>query len=313
MAPRQLKSFRPLLTYKIMHRLFAILLLSTLAAAQAGAEPPAQAAATASAPAPENDNGKKARAMIDTAVQALGGQAYLTSQNRGEEGRLYSLHHGESRGTGVQYRQFYRFPDRDRLEIIGRGNVLVPLPLVGIIVVSHDKKNKNDIVIIHNGDKGYETTYKGTAAQDKDELGPYLRRRRHSLEQVLRKWINDPTMQYFYDGLAIVDSTPTDQVTLLNSQNDAVSIYLDQNTHLPLKTSYTWRDPTDKQKNTEEEVYDNYRLVQGIRTPHSITRYFNGETSQQRFINVAKYNLPLPDALFDADVTYDPQAPPKKH
>jgi hypothetical protein len=53
--------------------------------------------------------------------------------------------------------------------------------------------------------------------------------------------------------------------------------------------------------------------VQGIRTPHSITRYFNGETSQQRFINVAKYNLPLPDALFDADVTYDPQAPPKKH
>lgn len=245
-------------------------------------------------------------------MQALGGQAYLTTQTRGEEGRWYSLYHGQSRGAGVQYRQFNRFPDQDRLEIIGRGNIVVPLPLVGIIVVSHEKKNKNDIVIIHNGDKGYETTYKGTAAQDKEDLTAYLRRRQHSLEQVLRKWISDPTMEYFNDGLAIVDGKPTDQVTLLNNQNDSVSVYLDQNTHLPLKTSFTWRDPEDKQKNVEEEVYDNYRLVQGIMTPHSITRTFNGEMSHQRFINVAKYNLPLPETMFEASVDYDPRQPLKK-
>ena len=63
------------------------------------------------------------------------------------------------------------------------------------------------------------------------------------------------------------------EVTLLNRQNDAVTVYLDQNTHLPLKTSFTWRDPKDKQKNVEEEIFDNYRLVQGIMTPYSITRY----------------------------------------
>ncbi|MBI1741150.1 MAG: hypothetical protein HY233_03365 [Acidobacteriales bacterium] len=269
-------------------------------------------APTAKPAAPEDENGKKARALIDRAVQALGGQAYLTTQTRGEEGRWYSLYHGQSRGAGVQYRQFNRFPDQDRLEIIGRGNIVVPLPLVGIIVVSHEKKNKNDIVIIHNGDKGYETTYKGTAAQDKEDLTAYLRRRQHSLEQVLRKWISDPTMEYFNDGLAIVDGKPTDQVTLLNNQNDSVSVYLDQNTHLPLKTSFTWRDPEDKQKNVEEEVYDNYRLVQGIMTPHSITRTFNGEMSHQRFINVAKYNLPLPETMFEASVDYDPRQPLKK-
>jgi len=55
---------------------------------------------------------------------------------------------------------------------------------------------------------------------------------------------------------------------------------MDQNTHLPLKTSfYLARNPEDKQKNVEDEVYDNYRLVQGIMTPHSITRNFNGEMS----------------------------------
>jgi hypothetical protein len=288
-----------------MRSFLAILLLSVLAAAQAAAPQPA-------VKLNDSDNGRKARALIDQAVQALGGQAYLTSQNLGEEGRWYNLHHGESRGLGVQYRQFIRFPDQDRLELFGRGNVIIPLPLVGIIVVSHEVRNKNDIVIIHNGNKGYEMTYKGTAPLDKEDLTAYLRRRQHSLEQVLRLWINDPTMEYFSDGVAIVDAKPADQVTLLNNRNDAVSVYLDQYTHLPLKTSFTWRDPQDKQKNVEEEIYDNYRLVQGIQTPHSITRTFNGELSHQRFINTAHYNLPLPDSLFEATVTYDPMQVPKK-
>ena len=290
-----------------MHRLFAILLLCTLAVAQTSA--PAAKPAT-----PEGENAKKARELIDKAVQALGGQAYLTAQNKGEEGRWYSLYHGQTRGTGVQYRQFARFPDRDRLEILGRGNVFIPLPVFGsvdVIVVGRQKKS-SDIVVIHNGDKGYEITNKGTSAQDKDDLTAYLRRRQHSLEQVLRKWINDPTMQLFYDGLAIVDGKPADQVSLLNNQNDSVTVYLDENTRLPLKTSFTWRDPEDKQKNVEEDIYDNYRLVQGIMTPHSITRTFNGETSHQRFINTVRYNLPLADSTFEANVDYDPMAPPKK-
>jgi hypothetical protein len=90
-------------------------------------------------------------------------------------------------------------------------------------------------------------------------------------------------------------------------QNDSVNVYLDINSHYPVKISYSWRDPKDKQKNVEEEVYDGYKLVQGIWTPHSITRYFNGETSQQRFINTASYNVKLPDSAFEAQVTYDPR------
>jgi hypothetical protein len=47
-------------------------------------------------------------------------------------------------------------------------------------------------------------------------------------------------------------------------------------------------------------------------TPYSITRTFNGEMTHQRFINTAKYNLPLDDSIFQASVDYDPMAPPKK-
>lgn len=259
----------------------------------------------------DSDNARQARAVLDKSIEALGGQPYLTYENRVEEGRYYPLYHGHTNSTGIPYRYYLQYPDKDRFEVIRTKDIHL---LPGTIDIGGVKvKNKFDLALIHNGDKGYEITYKGTAAQEKLDLENYLRRRDHSLEWVFRKWMRDPNVALFYEGLAVVDGKETEGVTLLNSQNDSVNIYLDQNSHYPVKISYSWRDPKDKQKNTEDEVYDGYKLEQGIWTPHSITRYYNGESSQQRFINTASYNLKLPDTMFEAAVTYDPKAPMKSH
>jgi hypothetical protein len=288
-----------------MNRLLLNLLLCALGSAQ-----------TAPTPAPpkppvnlnDSDNARQARAVLDKTIEALGGQPYLTYENRCEVGRYYPLYHGRTESTGIPYRYYVEYPEKDRFEVIHTKDVFLLFGSVSDIKVM----NKSDIVLIHNGDKGYEITYKGTAAQDKLDLENYLRRRGHSLEWVFRKWIRDPNVALFYDGTAVVDGKVTEGVTLLNSQNDSVSVFLDQNTHYPVKISYSWRDPKDKQKDVEEEVYDSYKPVQGIWTPHSITRYFNGETSQQRFIATASYNQKLPDSMFEAAVTYDPTVPLKK-
>ena len=295
-----------------MNRLLIILLLCALSSAQTAPAPvpPTSPLQTAAAPAVnlnDSDNARKARAVLDKSVEALGGQPYLTYENRVEEGRYYPLYHGRTNSTGIPYRYYIDYPDKDRFEVIHTKDVFLLFGQVSDVKVM----NKSDIVLIHNGDKGYETTYKGTAAQDKVDLENYLRRRRHSLEWVFRRWIQDPNVALFYEGVAVVDGKETEGVTLLNSQNDSVSVYLDLNTHYPIKISYSWRDPKDRQKNVEDEVFDGYKLEQGIWTAHSITRYYNGESSQQRFINTASYNLKLPDSMFEAAVTYDPKAPVK--
>jgi len=296
-----------------MNRFALLFLLSGLACAQPGTEPPPRAPQSPSPPSSVNMNDSEsahqARALLDQAIAALGGQPYLTYTNRSESGRYYPLHHGTTASTGIPYNYYVEYPDKDRFEVVALKDIHV---IPGTIDIGGVKSGRKDLVLIHNGDRGYEVSYKGTAAQDKIDLENYLRRRRHSLEWVFRKWLTDPTVALFYNGLDVVDSKPTESVTLLNSQNDSVTVWLDQNTHYPVKISYSWRDPKDKQKNVEEEVYDHYKPEQGIMTPHSITRFFNGETSQQRFIYTAKYNLTLPDALFDANVTYDPQQPPKR-
>jgi hypothetical protein len=285
-----------------MYRFVAILLLYALASAQ-----------TAPTPAPavslnDSDNAHKARAVLDQTIQSLGGQPYLTYENKEETGRYYPLYHGRTQSTGIPYNYYIQYPDKDRFEVIHTKDIFLVEGSVGNVKV----KNKFDIILIHNADKGYEITYKGTAAQEKEDLENSIRRRHHSLEHVFRQWIRDPNVALFYEGQSVVDGKACEGVTLLNSQNDSVSVYLDLNTHYPVKISYSWRDPKDKQKNVEEEIYDNYKLVQGIWTAHSVTRYFNGETSQQRFINTASYNQKLPDSMFDASVTYDPEAPLKK-
>jgi len=293
-----------------MNRLFLVLLLSALGGAQTAPTPaPPQPAAQPALNMNDSNNARQARALLEKTIDALGGQPYLTYENRVEEGRYYPLYHGRTNSTGIPYRYYVEYPDKDRFEVLRMKDIHI---IPGEIDIGGVKSKKVDLALIHNGDKGYEVTYKGTAAQEPLDLENYLRRRQHSLEWIFRKWLRDPNVAFFYDGIAVVDGKATEGVTLLNSQNDSVSVFLDQNTHYPIKISYSWRDPKDKQKNVEEEIYDSYKLVQGIWTPHSITRYFNGETSQQRFINTASYNLKLPDSMFEAAVTYDPKVPLKK-
>ena len=286
------------------------MLLSALGGAQTAPTPaPPQPGAQPAVNMNDSDNARQARALLEKTIEALGGQPYLTYENRVEEGRYYPLYHGRTNSTGIPYRYYVEYPDKDRFEVLRMKDIHI---IPGEIDIGGVKSKKVDLALIHNGDKGYEVTYKGTAAQEPLDLENYLRRRQHSLEWIFRKWIRDPNVAFFYDGIAVVDGKATEGVTLLNGQNDSVSVFLDQNTHYPIKISYSWRDPKDKQKNVEEEIYDSYKLVQGIWTPHSITRYFNGETSQQRFINTASYNLKLPDSMFEAAVTYDPKVPLKK-
>jgi hypothetical protein len=275
-----------------MKSLVVILMWSALGWAQAAASKPATNLN-------DSANARKARTLLDQAVQALGGQGYLNYENRSERGRFYPMNHGRTNTVGIPYARFFKYPDKDRFEgLHTRGAVKIT--------------QRSDLIIIHNGDKGYEISFKGTTTEDPKETVAYLRRRQHSLERVFRKWMTDPGVQLFYDGMTVVDARATDQITLLNNQNDAVTLYLDQNNHLPAKTSYSWRDPEDKQRNVEEEVYDNYRPIQGIMTPHSVVRNFNGEMSQQRFVYAVKYNEAMPDSMFDATVTYDAKRGPRK-
>jgi hypothetical protein len=290
-----------------MKLFFTILVLVCSACSQTGAQTqnaavpaPGPKDATKASPSPAIaldkeavQNSDKAKAVIEQGIQALGGQIYLTIRDREQQGRGYGFHHGNPTGGGGPFWSFSQFPDKERVEFT----------------------KERDIAQVFVGDKGYEITFKGPHPVEQKDLDDYLRRRRFSLERVLRMWVNDPGVVMLFEGNALAAQHPAYQVTLVNAQNESVTLYFDSDSHLPIKKSFEWRDPVDKQKNLEEEVYENYRLVSGIMAPYNITRYFNGDMSNQRFLNTVTINQDLDPAMFDPNSGYNPNklVKPGKH
>lgn len=282
------------LTISTDMRSLAIVVLVNATLAFAQYQPPASTAPRnemppdTKAPAPraqaEDAGAQRARALIHQAIQALGGQAYLTYTDVEQQGRTYGFSHGEPSGTGTQFWRFWKWPDKDRIELT----------------------KQRDWIVIHNGETGSEITFRGTAPEEKPALEDYLRRRYYSLEYVLRRWINEPGVAFFFEGQASAARKPAFQVSILNAKNEAVTLFLDQDNHLPLMKTFVWRDPETREKNEEAEIYDNYRTIQGIATPLSVTRQKNGMNTNQRFITAVAYNQGLEDALFDPKMASKP-------
>jgi hypothetical protein len=242
--------------------------------------PTAQFAATAA----KDPGVKKAKQVLDDMIRALGGEAYLTLRDMKMEGRSYAFYQGKPRGLGVLYWRFWEWPDKDRFELT----------------------KQRDIVDLYLGDKAYETTYKGTAELDPKQLDEYLRRREHSLDWVIRKWLAAPGSMILYEGTALVEQNLADKVTILTAANDSVTLAVDPGTHLPVRKTYSWRDPVDRQFDVEDEIFSNYKLVQGINTPYSIVRMENGDMSNQRFVNSISFNNGFDPSLFETKgLTYN--------
>lgn len=252
------------------------------------AQSPSQASpdTSKSAPAisPDQENARKAKATVEQGIHALGGQTYLTIRDREQQGRGYSFHHGRPNGEGALFWSFTEFPDKERVEIT----------------------KERDIAELYVGNKGWEITYKGPHPIEQKDLDDYLRRRHFSLDAVLRTWIDDPGVVLLYIGMAVAAQHPATQVTLINAQNESVDLYFDNDTHLPVKKAFSWRDPVDRQKNLEEEIYENYRPVSGVMCPYNLTRYFNGDMASQRFLNSVTINQGLDEAMFDPKSGYNP-------
>src|ERR1700693_5090065 len=136
----------------MMKSFLSILILAAMAMAQSDIAPPSQSIPV------DQENAKRARAVLDQTIQALGGSAYLNIQDITQEGRTYSFYHGRSNSLGVLFWRFYRFPDKERIELT----------------------KQRDVIYVYSGDKGTEITYKGPCAEDPKDLAEYLRRRHFS-------------------------------------------------------------------------------------------------------------------------------------
>jgi hypothetical protein len=224
-------------------------------------------------------NQKKARETLNAMVTALGGQRWLTLTSAMQQGRTSSFYQGKPTGETSDFYEIQKFPDQTRIEL----------------------GKKRDVFEIISGDQAWEITYRGKKELPKDQVQELIRRRNHSIRTAITVWLKDPRTILISNGQELVERHLADKTTLINPENDSITIESDAETHLPLRRSYQWRDPLYKDKNTDAEEYDDYHLVEGLPTAYTLTRYHNDDMTNQRFLFRAAYDIPLTPDMFNPD------------
>lgn len=221
----------------------------------------------------------RARATIAATIQALGGDAWLHLRTMRIEGRRAAFFQGAATGAGSDVTITTELPDKERIDF-GKGSV----------------------VRIFDGRAAWEITYKGKKNLAAAKAQDFSRWHEHSLGAVLGAWFRDPGTLVIDAGPSEVDRHLAEKITLIDTADDAVTLEVDAENHLPLRLSFEWRDPRFHDENSDSVEYDNYQEIDGIATPFTVTRVHNGETVREMFVRRVGYNVALPKDFFDADV-----------
>jgi hypothetical protein len=242
--------------------------------------------------------GKK---VVDDAIAALGGQKFLTMQDRIEKGRAYSFFHDQISGLSIAKiytRYIYVPPDRTGTDL-------------GIQVRQAFGKNE-DYYVLSRQEGAWEVTFRGPKELEKDRI---QRNRDTTLNDVLyifRQRLHEPGLIFESQGSDVIENQPVDVVNITDSQNRVVRVFFHQTTKLPVQQTWVWRDPETKEREEEVTRFSRYRMTDGIQWPQQIHRERNGEKIYEIFSESVTVNQQLADNLFVVPGPDTRPDPPRK-
>jgi hypothetical protein len=237
----------------------------------------------------------RAREVMQRAIQALGGPAYLGVRDWTRNAKYAAFdHNGSPRGT-ISIVTFSKYPDKVRTEYIFKTyfDTYIPVPVIPMAI--HKTKTAFEV---HNGDQGWTLGGGGVEELTPDALALYQQQRKKSIDILLRLRLNEPELILRYMGVDTLDLKQVDWVEVSDADRYTTRIAFDHTTHLPVRAVYLYRDPVTHDPYEDADLYSNYRPFQGVMTPMQTLRMHNGVNLTQIFVEDIKYNTGLSDSLF---------------
>lgn len=239
---------------------------------------------------------QRGRRVVDEAVAALGGQAFLNMQNRVETGRIYSSYNDQVSGMAVDalYTTYLPRPDPPVPGFLGvrvrdaRGRKIEELI-----------EKKQDDVILYGDGSGYEVTFRGARPLSEAIVKQFKTATLHNIFYILRERLGEPGLEFDSHGSDFFENRPVEIVEISDANDDKVTVYFDQLTKLPTRQSYYRRDPIDNTKLEEVAIFSKYRDVGGgVMWPFAIRRERNGEKIFEMYSEKVEINRDLKDSMF---------------
>jgi outer membrane lipoprotein-sorting protein len=225
------------------------------------------------------ESAAKAKQLIEAAVQALGGAAYLNVRDVTCTGKLSQFGHSGDLSGYEKFIDYAKPPDKDRTENIPKRN----------------------LIQIMNGNKGWVLDRGGVSEALQTDVAHFEEDTKKDIDNILRNRYKEPGMVLRYAGSDVVDLKEVDWIELVDSDNRTIRIAFSRETHMPVRKVVTTRDANIRMKFDETEYYTNYHPLSGVETPFQITRERNGLKTYQVFFDTCDYNTNLSDSLFSKE------------
>ena len=246
---------------------------------------------------------QRGRKLIDQCVEALGGQKFLTMEDRIETGRAYSYYRDQISGLSIAkiYTRYITPPAGKSGTELG--------------VRERQSFGKNDdSAVLFNENGAWEITFRGAKELGKERFDRYRESTMRNLFYLLRQRLNEPGITFEARGSEVFENQPVDVVDITDAENRQLTVFIHQTTHLPVRQLYTRFNTETKERDTEVTLYSRYRDAGGVQWPHQIRRERNGEKIYEIFSESVVVNKDLTDDLFTlpAEGAANPQKPRKK-
>jgi hypothetical protein len=217
----------------------------------------------------------KAKAILQQAIEGLGGAAYLNVHNSDCTGRFAQFQHSGEIGGYIEIREYREFPDKNRVE--------------------YDPKAT--IIDLYAGDKGWSLDRSGVDEIPAADMAEYQAQLKMQMGYILRNRLNDTSLYFRYEGSDVVDLKEADWVEI-GGQGRTLRIAVGRSDHLPIRAVLQQRDPKTGEQNERSTYYASYHLIGGIQTPFRESRFLNGRQVYQVFWESCSYNVKLPPDFF---------------
>ena len=247
--------------------------------------------ACATAQARDPEKGKK---ILEQAVQALGGQAYLSVRDTRAQGKAFVFSRYEELEGMAPIVNYDRWPDKYRQE----------------------QGKHHDVTFVLNGEKAWEATFRGVREYPAQELEAIRMRRFLSLDYILRFRLGkEAGLEVAAMGSDLVDGRQVDIVEINDAENRTVTLAIDRHTHLPLRRE--WVIPNAKFQTRDEYVetlgkYAPAKGAHGVMVPLYVRRETNGRKIFEAFFDEVQANARLSDSLFERPPGKDLPDPRRK-
>lgn len=225
------------------------------------------------------------RRVLEDALKALGGQAFLNMQDRVEAGRAYSFYNSEISGLSVAtiYTRY-----------------LAPAP--GKVELREKEafgKNKDEGGILITEDHAWDYNYHGARPMDDETLATFRDSMLHNIFYILRMRLDEPGLTCYFMGTDRFNSQPVNIVDIVDSTNRTVTVYFSQLNNLPIRQSFKRRNETYHDFDTEVSLFDKYRDIGGgVMWPFDVHRERNGQKVYEMYAESVTINQDLTDDVF---------------